>query len=71
MLVIGKNGSKRKVQSLAERPNPQRWWALAVLSLVQFMLVLDATVVNVALPSLKRDLGMGAAGLAWVSTATC
>jgi len=39
---------------------------LAVLSLVQFMLVLDATVVNVALPSLKRDLGMGAAGLAWV-----
>ena len=48
------------------QPNPLRWWALAMLSLVQFMLVLDATVVNVALPSIERDLGMGAAGLAWV-----
>ena len=48
------------------KPNPLRWWALAVLSLVQFMLVLDATVVNVALPSVERDLGMDAAGLAWV-----
>lgn len=46
--------------------NPLRWWALAVLSLVQFVLVLDATVVNVALPSIERDLGMGPAGLAWV-----
>ena len=48
------------------KPDPLRWWALAVLSLVQFMLVLDATVVNVALPPIERDLGMGAAGLAWV-----
>ena len=48
------------------KPDPLRWWALAVLSLVQFMLVLDATVVNVALPSIERDSGMDAAGLAWV-----
>ncbi|MGX2996723.1 MFS transporter [Streptomyces sp. JNUCC 64] len=40
--------------------------ALAVLCLVQFMLVLDDTVVSVALPSLRDELGFGTAGLVWV-----
>jgi EmrB/QacA subfamily drug resistance transporter len=39
---------------------------LAVLACLQFMLVLDATVVNIALPSIKRDLGFTQANLAWV-----
>jgi EmrB/QacA subfamily drug resistance transporter len=47
-------------------PDPRRWKALGVLGLVQFMLVLDITVVNVALPSIQRDLGFSPAGLAWV-----
>jgi EmrB/QacA subfamily drug resistance transporter len=46
--------------------DPRRWKALSVLALVQFMLVLDITVVNVALPSIKRDLGFSQSGLAWV-----
>jgi len=46
--------------------NPKRWRALCVLALVQFMLVLDITVVNVALPSIKNDLGFTQSGLAWV-----
>ncbi|HEX4217981.1 MAG TPA: MFS transporter, partial [Acidimicrobiales bacterium] len=37
-----------------------------MLALVQFMLVLDTTVVNVALPSIQRDLHFSASGLAWV-----
>ncbi|WP_148615936.1 MFS transporter [Nocardioides rubriscoriae] len=51
------------------QPNPQRWRALFVLALVQFMLVLDNTVVNVALPSVQRDLGLSPTGLAWVVNA--
>jgi EmrB/QacA subfamily drug resistance transporter len=47
-------------------PDSRRWRALAVLSCLQFMLVLDATVVNVALPSIKRDLGFSQPSLAWV-----
>ncbi|KAB2340639.1 MFS transporter [Actinomadura rudentiformis] len=43
--------------------------ALVVLCFMQFMLVLDDNVVNVALPSLRDDLGFGAAGLAWVVNA--
>ena len=44
----------------------RRWLALAVLALAQFMLFLDETVVNVALPSIKDGLGFSQAGLAWV-----
>jgi len=46
--------------------DPRRWKALAVLALIQFMLILDVTVVNVALPRIQHDLGFSRAGLAWV-----
>jgi EmrB/QacA subfamily drug resistance transporter len=44
----------------------RRWVALAVVCMGQLMMVLDATIVNVALPSLQRDLGFSQANLAWV-----
>lgn len=46
--------------------DPRRWHALAVLGLVQLMLILDTTVVNVALPSIREGLGFSTTGLAWV-----
>ncbi|MCW2922682.1 MAG: transporter [Thermoleophilia bacterium] len=42
--------------------------ALAVICIAQLMIVLDATVVNVALPSIHKDLGFSSAGLTWVIT---
>src|SRR5580698_8039921 len=47
-------------------PDPRRWRALGVIALVQFILVLDITVVNVALPHIETDLHFSRAGLAWV-----
>jgi EmrB/QacA subfamily drug resistance transporter len=47
-------------------PDPRRWKALGVLALIQFMLILDVTVVNVALPRVQHDLGFSRPGLAWV-----
>ncbi len=47
-------------------PDPRRWRALGVIALVQFILVLDITVVNVALPHIQTDLHFSRAGLAWV-----
>ena len=44
----------------------RRWIALAVVCLGQLMMVLDATIVNVALPSIQRDLRFTQANLAWV-----
>ncbi|HEX8005343.1 MAG TPA: MFS transporter, partial [Trebonia sp.] len=46
--------------------DPRRWRALAVLAAMQLMLVLDVTVVNVALPRIQHDLHFSHAGLAWV-----
>ncbi|MEV6962730.1 MFS transporter [Streptomyces sp. NPDC051207] len=46
--------------------DPRRWKALAVLTAVQFMLMLDVTVVNIALPNIKEDLDFSTEGLAWV-----
>jgi MFS family permease len=43
--------------------------ALALLAATQFVLVLDASIVNVALPSIGRDLGVGAGDLSWVVNA--
>ena len=46
-----------------------RWLALAVLCAGMLMIVLDATIVNVALPAIQRDLGFGQSSLAWVVNA--
>ena len=49
--------------------NRRKWLALALLSAVQFMVVLDIAVVNVALPSIKVDLGFSQENLQWVISA--
>ena len=46
-----------------------RWLALYVLCGGLLMIVLDSTIVNVALPSIKKDLGFSQSGLAWVVNA--
>src|ERR1044072_9431209 len=46
-----------------------RWFALYTLTLASLMIVLDATIVNVALPSIKDDLGFSETSLAWVVNA--
>lgn len=47
-------------------PNPKRWVALSMLALVQFIIYADATIVNVALPSIQGDLGFSSSTLVWV-----
>ena len=46
----------------------RKWWTLASLAFALFMIMLDNTVVNVALPSIQRDLGIGQSELEWVVT---
>ena len=47
----------------------KRWLALYILCLGDIMIVLDSTIVNVALPSIRADLGFSQASLAWVVNA--
>src|SRR6188472_2319819 len=53
----------------AEGPDPRRWLALGVLAVAQLMIILDASIVNIALPSMQEDLGITDANRQWVVTA--
>jgi len=48
--------------------DPNRWRALLVIAIAQLMVVLDASIVNIALPSLQADLGISDANRQWVVT---
>jgi EmrB/QacA subfamily drug resistance transporter len=50
-------------------PDPKRWWALALLCSAFFMVVLDVSIVNVALPSIQRELHFSQGDLQWVLSA--
>jgi EmrB/QacA subfamily drug resistance transporter len=66
------SGRTLPVQIPAPHPrsaDPRRWWALVWLSLAQLMVILDVTVVNVALSSIGTDLHLNRAWLTWVVTA--
>lgn len=54
--------------SPSQSAGARRWWALALICVAQFMLVLDVTVVNVALPTIDAELDLGAQ-LGWVMAA--
>jgi MFS family permease len=47
----------------------RKWWTLGALSFALFMIMLDNTIVNVALPAIQKDLGIGVSELEWTVTA--
>ena len=58
------------VRAAASSPSADRRWAvLALLGVAQLMVVLDATIVNIALPSAQRSLGFSTDSRQWVVTA--
>jgi EmrB/QacA subfamily drug resistance transporter len=65
--VVAASGLARSSEVAAE--SARRWWILGVVGLAQLMVVLDATIVNIALPSAQRDLGFSNADRQWVVTA--
>ena len=50
-------------------PDPKRWLALGIIAVAQLMIILDASIVNIALPSAQQDLGISDADRQWVVTA--
>ena len=58
-----------QAQAGTNQQDRNRWVALYVLCAGMLMIVLDITVVNVALPSIKSDLGFSQSSLAWVVNA--
>ena len=50
------------------RKHRVRWWTLGVLCLSALVVVIDSSILNVALPTLQRELGASASGLQWIVT---
>lgn len=50
-------------------PDPKRWAALALLCAAQFIVILDTSIIGVALPAMQADLGFSASGLSWIFNA--
>ncbi|GAA4259584.1 MFS transporter [Dactylosporangium darangshiense] len=47
----------------------RRWWALGLIALAQFMVIMDTSIIGVALPRMRQDLGFSAQNLSWVFNA--
>ena len=62
-LPVSSNGSAPTIAA------SRRWWTLSVVALAQLMVVLDSTVVNIALPSAQADLGFSDGQRQWIITA--
>src|SRR5262249_20398095 len=58
------------IKSLSLEGDRRRWAALVAVLLAQLMIVLDATIVNVALPSIQQDLHFSQSSLTWVVNAS-
>jgi EmrB/QacA subfamily drug resistance transporter len=63
------DGTRQGVAGAPPEPSSKRWWILAVVALAQLMVVLDATIVNIALPSAQADLGFSDGNRQWIVTA--
>jgi EmrB/QacA subfamily drug resistance transporter len=63
------SGATQPTQLTGRAPHPRRWQALGLLGVAQFMLILDVTVVAIALPHMGADLGLDREALTWVVSA--
>jgi hypothetical protein len=65
-------GASDRIGGAAARQHARidrRWWALALLALAEFVVVLDASIVNIALPTIQRGLRFSPTNLSWVVNA--
>ena len=63
------SGTQEGWGATAAQPDSRRWLILVVIAIAQLMVVLDATVMNIALPSAQRDLGFSNVDRQWIVTA--
>src|SRR3984957_10910303 len=63
------DGSQIPVEAADGANYGRRWWVLGVLGVAQLMVILDSTIVNIALPTAQRDLHFSNADRQWVVTA--
>src|SRR5215471_10858242 len=65
----GRTMSLTTTDPASSRRVGRRWWALVLLAMADFVVILDASIVNIALPSVGRGLHISLASLSWVVNA--
>jgi MFS family permease len=55
--------------SASAAPSRRRWLALGLIAAAQFMVIMDTSIIGVALPGIRQDLGFTPEGLSWVFNA--
>jgi EmrB/QacA subfamily drug resistance transporter len=58
-----------EVKMMSANANPRRWWALGLLGVAQFLVILDTSIIGVALPKIDTALGFSNSSLQWVFNA--
>jgi EmrB/QacA subfamily drug resistance transporter len=64
-----KGGNINKQESLIATQDPRRWKALGVLSLAQFLIIMDTSIIGVALPAIQQQFGFSQSDLQWIFSA--
>src|SRR5215210_7767262 len=64
-----KRGNDNIQQSLVSAQDPRRWKALALLSLAQFLIIMDTSIIGVALPEIQQQFGFTQSDLQWIFSA--
>jgi MFS family permease len=67
--MTSKSSSTSVTTTAAEIPDPRRWKAFALLSLAQFVVILDTSIIGVALPTIQQHFGFSQTDLQWIFNA--
>ncbi|PZC46338.1 MAG: MFS family permease [Chloroflexi bacterium] len=65
-VIVSSNGVVVSQEIAKSRKYRLRWWTLLVLSISLVLIAVDTTILNVAIPTIQRDLGASASGLQWI-----
>jgi EmrB/QacA subfamily drug resistance transporter len=65
----GSSNNKNEQESLIATQDPSRWKALALLSLAQFLIIMDTSIIGVALPAIQQQFGFSQSDLQWIFSA--
>jgi EmrB/QacA subfamily drug resistance transporter len=63
------NAARKDVDMTTSTPDPRRWWALAIIAIAQFVVIMDTSIIGVALPEIQQALAFSQPDLSWVFNA--
>src|SRR3712207_2686164 len=66
---IGNKNTVEQESKISTQANPRRWKALAVLSLAQFLIIMDTSIIGVALPAIQQEFSFSQSELQWIFSA--